>query len=66
MDNQHREHRKHSLITYLLLANGITWLLTFLAEPQAATLLVALMPWAVVLILQKRLGKERFPGKPQS
>ena len=38
------------------------WLLSFLAEPQAVTLFVALMPWAVVVFLQKRLGKDKFPG----
>jgi len=40
-----------------------TWLLTFLAEPQAVTLSVALMPRVVVVFIQKRFGKEQFPGK---
>jgi membrane protease YdiL (CAAX protease family) len=38
------------------------WLLSFIAEPQLATMLNALMPWAVVIFLHKRLGKEQFPG----
>ena len=41
------------------------WLLSFLAAPQMATLAVGLMPGAVVIFLQKRLGKDRFPGKLQ-
>lgn len=40
------------------------WLTSYLAQPQSATLFVALMPWAIVLVLGKALGKERFPGTP--
>lgn len=38
------------------------WLTSFLETPQSAMLAVALMPWAVVLLMEKRLGKENFPG----
>lgn len=38
------------------------WLASFLAEPQIVTLLIALMPWAIAVLMQKRLGKENFPG----
>ena len=40
----------------------VTWLASFLVEPQAAGLFIALMPWAIVIFLQKRLGKENFLG----
>jgi len=40
----------------------IFWLTSFLAVPQAARLAIALMPWAVVVFMQKRLGKEQFIG----
>ena len=40
----------------------VFWLTFFLAAPQAAGLAIALMPWAVVVILQKRLGKDKFHG----
>lgn len=40
------------------------WLFTFLKEPQAVTVFAALMPWAVVVFMQKRFGEEQFPGKP--
>jgi membrane protease YdiL (CAAX protease family) len=39
------------------------WLTSFLAEPQAVALFIGLMPWVIVVFLQKRLGKELFPGK---
>ena len=26
------------------------------------TLIIALMPWAVVIVMKKMLGKEKFPG----
>jgi membrane protease YdiL (CAAX protease family) len=32
--------------------------------PQFLTLAVALMPWAIVLILRRVYGKARFPGSP--
>jgi hypothetical protein len=38
------------------------WLLSFLVAPQAAGLFIALMPWAIVVFMQKRLGKENFLG----
>lgn len=37
------------------------WLLSYLTEPQAAVLLAALMPWLLVFVLKRWLGKERFP-----
>ncbi len=40
----------------------VFWLSSFLVASQSAGLAIALMPWAVVFILQKRLGKENFPG----
>lgn len=39
------------------------WLLSFLSNPQALGILPALMPWAVVIFMQKRLGKDKFPGE---
>jgi membrane protease YdiL (CAAX protease family) len=41
----------------------VTWLTSFLVAPQAAGLAIVLMPWAIVIFMQKRLGKENFPGK---
>lgn len=38
------------------------WFSTFLVEPQTITIFIALMPWAIVVFLQKRLGKDKFPG----
>jgi membrane protease YdiL (CAAX protease family) len=40
----------------------VTWLSSFLVAPQAAGLAIALMPWVIVVVMQKRLGKENFPG----
>jgi membrane protease YdiL (CAAX protease family) len=40
----------------------VTWLTSFLVAPQAAGLAIALMPWVIVVVMQKRLGKENFPG----
>lgn len=42
------------------------WLVSFLIEPQSVGLFVALMPWVVVIFLQKRLGKEQFLGQIQT
>ena len=42
----------------------VFWLSSFLMAPQVAGLAIALMPWAIVIVMQKRLGKEYFPGKP--
>jgi membrane protease YdiL (CAAX protease family) len=43
----------------------VFWLSSFLAAPQAAGIAIALMPWAIVIVMQKRLGKENFPGKSE-
>jgi len=40
----------------------VFWLSSFLAAPHAAGLAIALMPWVIVVVMQKRLGKENFPG----
>jgi membrane protease YdiL (CAAX protease family) len=39
------------------------WLPSFLVNPQAVGLLPALMPWVIVIFLNKILGKDRFSGK---
>lgn len=60
-------HRTNSIVLMIIFhaLNNLfgLWLVSFLAEPQAVNLLIGLMPWAVVIFLQKRLGKENFPGK---
>lgn len=38
----------------------VFWLPSYLESPGAAGLAAALMPWVVVIIMQKRLGKEVF------
>jgi membrane protease YdiL (CAAX protease family) len=49
------------LIVFHALSNLFSsWLLTFLEAPQAATIFLALMPWAVVIYLRRRLGKAVF------
>lgn len=40
------------------------WLPSFLTNPQVVGVLPALIPWLIVIILQKKYGKENFPGKP--
>lgn len=51
------------MILFHALSNTFSgWLPSFLNQPQMVTLFVALMPWAVVIFLQQRLGKEKFPG----
>jgi membrane protease YdiL (CAAX protease family) len=40
----------------------VFWFSSFLAAPQMAGLAIALMPWVVVIFMQRRLGKDRFPG----
>ena len=35
-----------------------TWFLSYLAEPAAATLFTALMPWFIVIVLQRTIGKD--------
>lgn len=50
-------------IVFHAFSNGfVFWFSSYLAAPQTAVLPIALMPWAVVLILQKTLGEEHFPG----
>ena len=54
------------MIVFHALSNTLSmWLTSFLSEPQAVTLLIALMPWAVVVFMQKKYGKDKFPGKLQ-
>ena len=40
----------------------VFWLCSFLVAPQAPAIAIALMPWAVVVFMQKRIGKENFLG----
>jgi membrane protease YdiL (CAAX protease family) len=50
-------------IVFHALSNLFVFLLpSYLAAPQMAGLAIALMPWVVVIFLQRRLGKEQFPG----
>lgn len=52
------------LIVFHALSNLFSyWLLSFLTNPQALGALPALMPWVIVIFLQKKLGKDQFPGK---
>ena len=51
-----------SIVFHALSNLFVFWLSAFLATPGPAGLAIALMPWAVVIIMQKRLGKDRFPG----
>ena len=37
--------------------------LSFVENQQAVATLIAIMPWVIVFILNKALGKERFPGQ---
>jgi len=65
----HRTNSVFLMIVFHALNNllGI-WLASFLANPEQAPalgVLSALMPWAIVVILQRRLGKEQFPGALQ-
>jgi membrane protease YdiL (CAAX protease family) len=54
------------MIVFHSLSNTLTnWLTSFLDQPQAVTILVALMPWAIVVFMQKRMGKDQFPGISQ-
>lgn len=36
---------------------------SLLADPQVVALFSGIMPWVLVVILQKAFGKERFPGQ---
>jgi hypothetical protein len=52
----------------MIVFNGISnlfnvWLLSFLANPQSVGLLPALMPWAIVIFLQKKYGKDFLIGE---
>ena len=43
------------------------WLTSFLADPSQASaisVLSALIPWLIVIVLTKRYGKELFTGSP--
>jgi len=56
-------HSIFLMIVFHALSNTLNnWFSSFLTEPQIVTLFLALMPWAVVVFLQKRLGKENFLG----
>ena len=52
-----------SIVFHSLSNVFVFWLSSFLAAPQAVGIAIALMPWAIVVVMQKRLGKENFPGK---
>jgi membrane protease YdiL (CAAX protease family) len=45
-------------------ANAVLFAL-FAAQPMV-TLFTAILPWVLVLILEKKLGKENFPGQPRT
>jgi membrane protease YdiL (CAAX protease family) len=51
-----------SILFHALSNLFIFWFTSFLAAPQSAGLAIGLMPWAVVIYMQKRLGKDQFPG----
>jgi len=40
--------------------HACNWLTSFLVEPQDVTLFIALMPWGVVIFLQKRFGNIQY------
>jgi len=40
----------------------VFWLSSYLVTPDAPGLAIALMPWAIVIFMQKRIGKENFLG----
>ena len=42
------------------------FVLSFLADPQVLTLFSGIMPWVIVLALQRTLGKKRFPEQVTS
>ena len=44
-------------------ANAVLFAL-FAAQPMV-TLVTAILPWVLVFILEKKLGKENFPGQPR-
>jgi len=52
-----------SMVFHALSNIFVFWLYSFLAAPQAAGIAIALMPWVFVIFMQKRLGKENFPGE---
>ena len=51
-------------ILFHALANLFPTLLSIESVPQLA-IVAGFMPWAIVIYLERRLGKEHFPGKPQ-
>ena len=51
-----------SIIFHALSNIFVFWFTSFLVAPQAAGLAIGLMPWIVVVFMQKRLGKDQFPG----
>ena len=54
------------MIVFHALSNTFfTWLKSYLAEPQEVSIFMALMPWTIVGFMQKRIGKEQFPGMPR-
>ena len=54
------------MIVFHALSNTFSfWFSSYIKDPQVITIFVALMPWAVVLFMQKRLGKEWFLGLDQ-
>lgn len=38
------------------------WLASFLNLPGSATVFIGLMPWALVFLAKRLLGKDKFPG----
>lgn len=44
-------------------ANAVLFAL-FAAKPMV-TLLTSILPWVLIIILEKKLGKENFPGQPR-
>lgn len=51
------------MIVFHALSNVFSyWLISFLADPKVLGVLPMLMPWMVVIFMQKRMGKEHFPG----
>jgi membrane protease YdiL (CAAX protease family) len=62
----HQTNSVFLVIVFHALSNLFnTWFPSFLSNPQAVGLLPALMPWVIVIFLQRGLGKDQFPGKPK-
>jgi len=47
-----------AIVFHALLNTFSTWFLPYLAQPAAATLLIGLMPWIIVVVLQRSIGKD--------